>query len=381
MPALHLEHETPLQLEFDNSRFIPWVFLLFGGPLAVLMPGVVEGGGAGRYAVGGGMAFFALIGVVGVLYRYRLTIDLSSRTYRGLRGFWPSPRRMAGSLNDMPGVVLERHWITSEGTDGEKQRRVTWTLSFDFGDSDKVGFFATRIESQAYSKLEHFSKLLRLPAIDRTSEEERRREPENLDRSMAQAGWSNEDSAAAPTAPPGAGRIDWDPSSGTGCITLPPLGLSMRRVASLVLGFGATLVDAAVTLAQLGLVEIPVEIRGGGWIVAAFFPLFGLGTSFQTLGQIRNRRVIREELDGLLIYRTTLLGGRRARRSLAKREIEEVVAQQVADDYTRRLRARMRLQPEEMALRTDAGIVRVGETLTAEEQRWLVQALKHLVGR
>jgi hypothetical protein len=344
------------------------------------MFGIVKGGGAVQYLIGAGMSFFALIGLVGVLHRYELTIDLSARSYRGVRGFWPAPRRIAGSIDDMRGVLLQRYWTTREVSDGSERREARWTVSFDFGDNDAVSFFSTPFEKQAYSTLEHYSRLLRLPAIDRTTDEERRRNPETLNRSVAQAAWSDEQSAAAPATPPVDGRIDWDPSPGAGRITLPPVGLSGNSI-SLVLGLCATCAGVALGLSQLGLLEIPLKIASGGWIVTAFLLLYGPGTVTLLLGLACNRQVIREELGDLLFYRTTLLGGRRNKRRLAKPDIEEIVVAKVADHYTRRLRVRRRLDLEQVVLRTDDEIVRIGETLNGEEQRWLVQALKHLAAR
>jgi hypothetical protein len=197
----------------------------------------------------------------------------------------------------------------------------------------------------------------------------------------AQAAWSTEGFASAPAAPSLKGRIDWDPSPGAGCITLPPLGLSMRRVFWLVLGICATLVGVAITLGQLGLHVVPIGIAGAGPVLTVLLLIFGTVTSALMLGLTRSRQVIREDLGNLLIYRTTLLGGRRDERSLVRREIEEIGVAEVANDYRRRLRAGLGLDPEEVALRTRARTVRVGETLTGEEQRWLVQALKYLAAR
>ncbi len=54
-----------------------------------------------RWVFSAGGALFALMGFGAALWRYELRLDLLGRTYSGRKGFWPNPKSLKGSLDDL----------------------------------------------------------------------------------------------------------------------------------------------------------------------------------------------------------------------------------------------------------------------------------------
>lgn len=89
MSTIRLVREDQTQLRFAHAPFVGVVFFVVGAGMAYFGLYRFEEDGVGRWLMGGMGILFAIAGVLIVLWRHDLTLDLLSRTYSGRRGFWP----------------------------------------------------------------------------------------------------------------------------------------------------------------------------------------------------------------------------------------------------------------------------------------------------
>jgi hypothetical protein len=134
-----------------------------------------------------------------------------------------------------------------------------------------------------------------------------------------------------------------------------------------------------------GVWDVPVSgSRAVGWVIGTLFCLVGLAIMFAAVWGSYAREMVHEELGGLL-FRMSFLGRRHRRRFVPKREIEEIALRETTSRPRHRRakgsRGRAGRTHEEVVVRSDTGVVRIGSDLTAEEQRWLQQAMRYLAVR
>ena len=273
MPDVFLRTESDSELRFAHSILGGWIFAGIG--CAVVYFGVwhADANPARWMAIGMG-GFFAAIGVGGALWRYQLIVDLTARSYRCRRGFWPSPRTVEGSLSELAGVLLTRSWRRSD-----KSEHPVWVVSLDFrGWNKPVSFFETTSERKDYRQLEKLARQLEVPAIDRTADgQEVVRSPDDLDQPVAERARAVESPQEIEDPPPGSGIEYSQTEIGAPMIALPALGFNAGSVflALFVLPFFAF---GAVALASVtGWTEI--EVRGSLaaiWIVGGVFVALGV---------------------------------------------------------------------------------------------------------
>ena len=377
--SVRIVHEDATGIRFSTLPLVGLLFVAAGGGMAWWGIFRIEDDTFGRFMFGGIGLFFGLIGTLAALWRYELSLDLMSRTYRGRRGFWPSPKLLQGSFDELRGIVIERTRRSSSGTTND---HFSFALSLDFG-SWSVRFFDSRSEEKAFARLERMARRMQVHVIDRTGPTETRSAWNELNRSVAETLRAKGETAEDPGPPPSADRILWDPSRGS--ISLPPLGFGIHTVAIFLFGSAFAAFGVMPLLVLGGVWDVPFNgSRAVGWVLGVAFTLFGLLLVFGSVWGSYAREVVREERDGLLFY-LTLAGTIYRRRFLAKDEIEAISLRRTDDGGTLRSnRATGKKKPKkkhEIVLRAEGKSVSVGGDLRPDEQEWLVAALSWLATR
>src|SRR3990170_8053625 len=127
-PEVYLIKENDREMFFAHRPLTGLVFMLIGmGIIYFFFFSTLVKEQVARWIFSAGGALFALAGFGGALWRYELRLDLLGRTYSGRRGFWPNPKAMKGSLDDLEGVVL-----SSRVERSDKSTYTVWTVSFAF---------------------------------------------------------------------------------------------------------------------------------------------------------------------------------------------------------------------------------------------------------
>ena len=346
----------------------PWwpslfLLLVFGGLTVVAL---TEIDSAIHLAVAvlvlGGLALCALLWL---LLRDRLDVDLATRTYRFREGFIGTQMSTGeGSLDEFAGVALSREW------DGGDRGSWRWRLSLVQRTSgDRVVIDSSGGELYARARLEYYAKKFELFALDRSGDSEMRTAWTDLDRSLAERMAGSAEAAWVRGPPPLAdgSRIELRGGRGDGwAIVLPSHWMSVGEGAAFLLGvfFVAT---ASVMLMdrETGLMPnwplFVIALVGGTGILCV-----GLG-----LAPLVVRKVVREERGGLT-FSTDLHGLRLSRRFISRNEIEEIFIVPIRAPDGRSI-------GEEIVVRSDETIVRLGKRLSASDRAWLYEALRRLV--
>jgi len=380
MPDLFLKKIS--NTELCLSHFYPggWIVAAIGFGLAWAGVNLVEDV-FGRWILIVTGVIFSLLGVGGGLWRYNLTMDLMARVYHGRRGFWPSTRRLQGSLNELQGVMLTRTWRRSDDT-----AHAAWIVSFRFeGWKKPVSVFQTANEAKAYRKLEELAALLQVSAIDRTGETEIVRTHDQLDCSVVEAnrasriGFSFAGSRDLAQPPPesdielGIGEL------GGKMIMLPAAGISIGT--AIIALFGLPFWSFGLLALASALDVSPVEVSGtlsAKWIVGGVFTLLGLLMELGAIFGSVAREIIRDKGDAIVIT-LQAFGKHYRRRELKKHEIEEITVKESRS--SRAHRGSEKPAPTEVVLRSDRNVVRIAGDQPIKVQRWLVESLIFLVHR
>ena len=363
MPDVFLRRESDSELRFAHPVVSGWIFAAIGVAVVYIAGQTIASTPARWMTVGIGL-LFAAIGVGGALWRYELSLDLLSRTYRKRRGFWPSPRSREGSLNELRGVSLSRTWRRADDSSS-----AVWVVSLEFeGWETPVSVFETASERKGYRRLEQLARRLQASAIDRTGDEERIRPAGQLDRPLLQS-----DDHRAVEGPPPASRIERTTTeTGEPMIVLPPMGFSWAAVFVAILGTPFLAFGAIALLSAVG--WRVVEVKGSLaalWIVGGVFVVVGtILWAAAIFGPIA-REVIRREGDALVIT-LRAFGRHYRRRRLPLGRIEEVSIKPSRS---------ARSEKTEVVLRTDAIVARIAGELPPDGQRWLSRALLAMARR
>lgn len=384
VPEVQLVRENESEVYFAHRPLGGVVLALIGAGIAwVAWAKARDTTGQWIGLIGGGV--FALIGIGAALWRYELRLDLGSRRYTRRKGFWPSPRRTEGGLEEIEGVALDR-----EERRAKNHTYLVWVVKLAFRGEKPVSVHEARDEAEGYGRAESLAKRLRMPLRDRTEMPERVTEWEKLDETLAERaaaqakGWST---AASVSRPPLGSRIQFDETPTQRRIELPAAGVNLAAVLLWVFGlgfgsFGGFFLWAKVT----GAVPVKENTPGVAWIIAPLFMLFGLG--FVLLGVLAAvaREVVQEEGDTLAIG-TRGLGRDWLMKRFAKREIEQIEVR-VAAVSTGGRRRRLRVggvavgtegapqaPGQEVMVRSDRALARLGRGLRDEERQWLRDTL------
>ena len=258
------------------------------------------------------IAVFLGFGLVYVCRRDRLRLDLESRRYHRQQGpFW-ALRTETGTFDQIEGVVLtcnppELEWFWHL-TKGPK----AWQLELTFRGVWEGPALIAKLadETSAYAKLEHYARLLGLPALDRTTEGVQR-------------------------------VIDLDPEI--------DLDLDVP------IGVAAT--------AGMPPFDSGIELRGKpGRETIRLPPAVSWGGRLQI-----------ERSGNFLRFCTMRRGRRRGAHVLHRREIKEI--------ELRPLLFRDTSGRHQLFIRSDRGIVRIGQRLDPRALEWLRLAVRAMAGR
>jgi hypothetical protein len=388
MAAMPLRRESDTELHFAHAPSSGWLFAAIGIAIAVEGPHFIDEDAWQWMVVVFGVLCVA-IGMGGAFWRFELTFDLLTRTYRGRKGFWPSPRPLQGSFEQIEGVVLTRKWWRRSGSNGGSRAHAVWSVGLALpGWDEPVSVLESTREEKGYRLLEELARKLQVAALDRTGESETRRSWQHLDRPLAEAD-PVEAGSGAPGQPPADSRIEWLPLSGASRIALPPSGISLGAFLMVLFGLAFAAFGTLALLAVSGIWDVPFEgSRATAWGLGGVFVLVGLGIVVLALVGSFGREVVHEE-PGVLVYRIEFLGRSIRRVPLPKREIERVARVSATKAHRGGAAARVGgVQvgvtsragevPHEVQIRSDRRIVRLGAGLRPDEQAWLERALSHL---
>lgn len=380
MPVeIPLLRETDRELVFAHRPLGGWVFSGIGASVFYAAFSGLISDATARWWFGGAGAFFAVIGLLGAFWRHELSLDLVTRTYRRRKGFWPHAAIRRGPLDGLEGVVLTMEIRRSSSPRGGAHHTPVWVVSLAFrGERKPVSVAEYHGEVKAYQRLEALAEKLRLPAIDRTGEQERRIPWDTLDRPLQEElrretpRWEASAGAGIPPLPSGS-TIEIVRSPGGWIILLPAPGFSWGTVFFLLFGSAFAAFGGAALWAKATGRAITERPPGIAWILGPLFLLVGLVVFLLAVAVSRGRMMIREDPSGLAFgYRVC---GRPIRlRRLPKGEIEEVGLRPVAA-AGRNATLRVGQDRTEISVRSDRDVVRLGEALRPEEQKWLRDAL------
>jgi len=367
--SLQLVSESADCLRFAFRHGVGWVILAVACLLAALAVWVVEDL-LFRVPVAFVGGVFLIVGILVVLWRCELILDLRSRTHGGRRGFWPRTKSFSGSLDEIIGVELTRTW-SSTGDSGDV---VLWELRLLFQDwelSDTI--FQTNTEEDAYEKLERYSRKLRVPAVDRTGTAEVRRTWQDLDRTAAEDAARRGELPERLPPPPGS-HIDLEWRSGRVTIVLRAAGLGVWGFLFLAMGSLPVAFAGIALLAAAGIVNVPVRGSMAGVLLGALVSLL-LGLVFVVPVALAawSRHAIRDEGGSIRVY-LRFLGKEILPQLLPKHEIEEV---SIRESTTRR--GNRAPPPQELMVRSDQDVVRLGAELAPANLIWLRQAILYLI--
>jgi hypothetical protein len=377
---VRLIRENERELVFAYPYHVAsWVGVLIGGGLFYLFCHSTMVGGPSilRWLVAAFGLLVALAGIAGSLYTDRLTLDLMARTYTRRKGYL---RKIAtrGSFDDIEGVALQIEYQTSS----HGQPIASWVLRLVFRHADSISIASFGNEQAAYTRLSSITKTLRVPAIDRTGDQETTTQPENLDRPLVT---KLQDRNSAPQLSakgipplPSGSRIQLAGAVPQRSIVLPPWGFNVGL--ALVFGFFAIL------LFGMGFSGLRDKLYGRHpltpWGLIAFILL--LGVFFLSLIPVASfTRAVVVETAANLSFGQQLFGGRFGLKPIAKTDIEEILVKPAPN-----LGTYQPMRPDlskgfpqplpgkhEVCIRSGARVVRIGGNLSREEQDWLRQTL------
>lgn len=388
MAEVHLIRESESEIYLAHRPVAGIAIAVFGGVFAVIGRFVPDTTGSWIFT-GVGLLFVAL-GIGAAFWRYELRLDLNARRYLRRKGFWPSPRETQGALEEIEGVVMVQEQRTTSSKHGSSTY-IVWVVKLPFGGEEKpVSVYEDRDEADAYRRAESLAKKLRAPLIDRTQMPERVTPWEKLDESVAErmASQSKEwrFSSASVSAPPVGSRIQYDQTPSRRTILLPAPGVSFISVFLVLFGLVFAGVGGFALWAKASGAAIKESSEGAAWIVGGIFLMAGLGIALLGVLVTGMRDAVREDGDAL-VFASSAMGREWATKRVAKREIEQIEIRYAAEPASRS-RGRLRIggasvplgrtavaPKQEIVVRSDAHVARIGKNLSDEEKQWLRDAL------
>jgi hypothetical protein len=398
-----LKRESERELFFAHYPLGGVVVAVFGAAFGYL-PTYLGADPGTRWVFDAGGGFLALVGLFGAFWRYELRLDLLARTYTRRRGFWPSPKRATGSLDELKGVILTQQWDRSSSSRGGATYHPWWKVSLDFQGWEKpVSIEALGSEQKGQERLEYYAKKLKVPAVDRTGELEKKRNWDELDLGLADRerrplAEERQVAAVDPSVPPPRSRIRVTGYPGHRAVVLPSLGCNGGMVFLVLFGLVFAAFAVFFMLAKSGLyteltgkgITVTESSPLAGWIISSLFLLIGLG--IMMLGVVGSYGIDEIEESGeALIYRFRFLNWPLRSRRVLKREIEEIelrgdISPQRAALSTIKVGkfefgttpGKMRAPVPEVFIRSDKQIFRIGQHLSQAEKEWLEAALTQM---
>ncbi len=355
-PQVNLIREDDREMFFAHRPLAGIVFMLIGGAVIYFFstsPLVNEQLARWIFAAAG--VLFVLAGFGAALWRCELRLDLAARTYRRRKGFWPAPKDLRGSLDELEAVTLSSRMERSD-----KNTYTVWSVSLKFRTwEEQARIMESRNDVAACRTLEHYAKKLRVPVIDGSGTQVRATQWTDVDRPLKdQPGRP----AVIPSLPPES-RIEFTNEPGGRMIKLPSSGLSFAGVFLML--FGTPFFCGGMFFLWMLLFGPPGQVHGPlclDWILSTVFMLAGAFIIFLGAAGMWGRPFLEE--DGSRInYSMTLFGTRMWPQRLLKHEVEEVSIKTAPDN---------RADRQELVIRSNAKIIHVnGEGLSGRELDWI----------
>jgi hypothetical protein len=384
MAQVQLVRETESEIYLAHHPLGGVVFAVMGGVFAAIGYFAIPDS-VGKWIFTGVGLVFVAVGIGGALWRFELRLDLSARRYTRRKGFWPSPELTEGGLEEIEGVVL-----VTEQRQSKNHSYTVWVTKLPFrGEDEAVSVGEERGEADGYRRAESLAKRLRMPLLDRTEMPERVTPWEKLDETVADRaaakskGWGF---AASVSAPPAGSRIQFEETPGRRAILLPAMGMNALSLLLVLFGLMFAAGGGFFLYAKMSGMPVKENPEGAVWVIAPVFLTIGLGVAMIGVATARGRALVREEGDTLAIG-WHALGRDWGMKRFAKREIEQVEVR-VAAEATSGGRGRLRLRGaslslgssastrgQEVMVRSDREVARLGKHLTDEERQWLRDAL------
>ncbi len=384
MADVQVVRETESEIYLAHHPLGGVVFAVIGGVFAAIGYMAIADG-VGKWVFTGMGLVFVAIGIGGALWRYELRLDLNARRYTRRKGFWPSPTLTEGGLEEIEGVVL----VTEERR-SKNHSYTVWVVKLPFrGEEEPLSVGEERGEAEGYQRAESLAKRLRMPLLDRTEMPERVTPWDKLDETVADRAAAKSKGWGLPTSvsgPPAGSQIHFDETPGRRTILLPPMGINVLSVFLGLFGLAFAAGGGFFLYAKLSGMPVNENPEGAVWVIAPVFLSIGLGVVTIAAATARGRALVREDGDTLAIgWRA--LGRDWGLKRFAKREIEQIEVR-VAAEATSRGRGRLRIggasvalgsapstPGQEVMVRSDQAVARLGKNLTDEERQWLRDAL------
>jgi len=334
-----------------------------------------------------------VVGVLFVLVRDELTVDLQARMFTRTKGVWPNLRTTSGSMDEIEALTLGRE--IRQGHDDTRYGLWMVRLSFKGGTKGRL-LGSHRSESAASSQFHSLARILEVPAIDRTGEAPK---TVSLGRDASAPPASPQPSHLSPTldAPPlpppshptlSLHTIPWLPPQSRILlrgnpphrrILLPRRGLNVYTVSLGLCALAAGGLGGLVLQAMLTEPAVPrnVPFTGPGFIL--------LGLLFLLLAVwIAAAREIAEEDGRQLRFGRRAFGILLGPDWVGKSEIEEIAVK--AKPWppawpSQSKYAKPPLPVYQVFIRSARGVVRLGERLAPDELDWLLHAVQAMCGR
>jgi hypothetical protein len=385
MPSqVKLIRENERELVFAYPYHVAsWIGVLVGGGMFYMVCRSMVGGPT---FLRWWMAIFglgiALAGIAGSLYTDRLTLDLMTRTYARRKGYLRKITAQSGSFDDIEGIALAVEYQTSS----HGQPIPYWALRLVLRNADSISIASFGNEQAAYARLSSLAKTLRVPAIDRTGDQETTTQPENLDQPLVMRS-PHRDGAPQPSAKgipplPSGSRVQLAGAAPQRSIVLPPWGFNVGI--ALVFGFFALILFGMSFSGWRDKMDGRHPLTPWGLIAITFL----LGLFFVSLiPAVSFTRAVVVETEANLLFGQQLFGCRFGMKPIAKSAIEEILVKPAPN-----LGSYRQTQPDlskgfpqplpakhEVCIRSGAKAVRIGGNLSREEQDWLRQALLSMI--
>ncbi len=283
---------------------------------------------------------------------------------------WPA-RVLAVPLEELAGVVLTRQWRRSSSSNGSSNEHAVWVVSLEFeGWKEPLSLFETSSEKKGYGKLEHLSRRLQIDAVDRTGGEESRRDWNSLDRPASAPSGARAQNESVPALPAGS-RIEWTPGeTGSSMAVLPALGFNAGTVLLFLFGLPFAGFGTMALLAVSRTIDVKFEgSESAAWIVGSVFVVVGLGLCAGAVFGSVAREIVRRQA-GDLVVSLKAFGREYRTRRVPRTEIEGIEIKPSNQ---------ARSKSNQLVIRSDRRVIRLGGELTPEEQHWLLSAVTYLV--
>ena len=374
MPAqMQLVRDDDRQIRFAN----PWKWGLVISLVGLLIWYVVPWKatqGPGYWIIVATVAFTVAIGVLTFLSRNELVLELPARLCIRRQGYWPTVKEQSESLRDFRALVLAAELRTNP----RGGQYPTWVITLQSaGTQPGIALVEYRNESEAYARIESWSRKLGLPAFENA---DGRETPLNF-KPIAQQQEAHARSGVIPTLPPRS-RLVFLGTAPTRTIVLPPLGLSLGV---LILAFFPAI---ALWMGIAGYDEALHHVPPRSTSLAIGVICFGVAMLAALSFSMFGRTTVREQEDRILIG-TRAFGWNYNVKSIAKADIEDVEIKPTALSSgapvfmlsgMRVLRPRQSSPRAELFVHSRDQVLRIGQELSAQDLQWLREALLSLAG-